>query len=121
MSNKITGADEIYDVSAREREVIEWKAKRRLELRNLYLREKHNPNSPHVGHIFDPAVQRHYSTLFCKEQFFRPTVKSFLWNVVVLGGSMFLLGWRVKKFRDEKEHRFATGQVSYRDREWKFV
>lgn len=50
MSNKITGASEIYDVTPREREVIEWKAKRRIELRNEYLREKHNPNSP-SGHI----------------------------------------------------------------------
>lgn len=49
------GSDSIpsktYDVTPKEREIIEWRAQRRLELRNEYLREIHNPKNTIDGHL----------------------------------------------------------------------
>lgn len=49
--NNGTDASKVFDLSNEEKEVFEWKAKKRLELRNQYLREIHNPNTKYEGHI----------------------------------------------------------------------
>ncbi|KAL7289606.1 hypothetical protein TKK_0016462 [Trichogramma kaykai] len=113
-------ANKIYDVTAKQREVIEWKAQRRIELREQYLRERHNPNAP-AGHLFDPAIQRHYTLKQSLEHLFKPNVKNFCAFVGFTFLPLGLLCWRVKKYRDAKEHKYRTGQVSYKDRDWKFV
>lgn len=42
---------DIYDVTARQKKIIEEKAVRRLELRNEYLKIYHNPYKPAGGCI----------------------------------------------------------------------
>ena len=42
---------QIYDLDSTQREILEWKHQRRMQLRTEYLREIHNPNSTAVGHL----------------------------------------------------------------------
>ena len=52
-SNKV---NTIYDVTPTEREIIEWRDKRRLELRTQYQKEIYNPFRNHDGHFVSTAI-----------------------------------------------------------------
>jgi len=117
MSHK---GSEIYDVSPEQAEIIKWRAQRRIELRHQYLKEIHNPNSSTAGgHVLDPQIYRQYATNMLKEQLYNPK-PNHIFKILALG---FTIYGTYKLFLNDKlakEHLYRTGQVSYRDRDWKF-
>lgn len=52
---------DVYDVSARQKKVIEEKAARRIELRNEYLRKYLNPYKPEGGMMVSWKFSLFYS------------------------------------------------------------
>ncbi|XP_016772616.1 uncharacterized protein LOC725315 isoform X2 [Apis mellifera] len=81
---------ELFDVSPKQREIIQWRDARRKELRQKYLKEIHNPMKQTMP--VESAVMR-------------------------------LNGLRLQHeyiTRDDNEHLYRTGQISYADREFKF-
>ncbi|XP_011502443.1 PREDICTED: uncharacterized protein LOC105365877 [Ceratosolen solmsi marchali] len=111
----------IYDLTADQKVITDYKAERRLILRNKYLKEIHNPNSMQKGHIFDEQLHQHYMTIPKMEKCFKPNIKNLIWCFTMTITCATLLASYLKKYRDEKEYRLRSGQVSYRDRDIKFV
>ncbi|XP_058792750.1 uncharacterized protein LOC131665120 [Phymastichus coffea] len=112
---------QIYDLTPKEKEIIEWRAQKRLQLRNEYLREVHNPNCKFEGTLFDPQIQRQYTAYFSYEKVWKPKIKNFLWFTGLVFGSWASLYFILKRDRDNKENKYRTGLISYRDREAKFI
>ncbi|XP_014209320.1 uncharacterized protein LOC106639989 [Copidosoma floridanum] len=113
------GSD-IHDVNAEQAEIMKWRAERRLVLRNQYLKEIHNPNSGPDGHIFDEQIFRQYATIMGKDSLYKPKPNHFL--KIAAGILAFYAVFKlIRNDRDRKEHLYRTGQISYRDREFKFA
>lgn len=53
--------------------------------------------------------------------FFKPTGKSAFWGFAVCIAPITLIYIAQRRERDGKENRFRNGEVSYRDREFKFI
>lgn len=107
-----------YDISPKEREVKEWRAARRLELRNEYLREMADPKR--TTPIMDTGFIRFYATRIQLEKLYTPTVRNAIPTIM-----LFALIWGTAEVlnvrQEKKEHLYRTGQVSYKDRTFKFV
>lgn len=52
---------------------------------------------------------------------FRPTAKSAFWGLALCVFPIALIHFAQRKERGAREERYRNGEVSYRDREWKFV
>lgn len=52
---------------------------------------------------------------------FRPTPKTAFVGLSVLALPCILYGWAIMSHRNSKEASFRNGEVSYRDRQFKFV
>ncbi|KAF7403629.1 hypothetical protein HZH68_006423 [Vespula germanica] len=110
--------NKVYDISPEDREIKEWRASRRLELRNEYLREMQDPHR--TEEILDKGWLRFYATRVQLEHIFKQTPYNTLLMFAIVGGTLWFTGSIIKKFRDSKEHLYRTGQVSYIDRMFKF-
>ncbi|XP_051163176.1 uncharacterized protein LOC127282746 [Leptopilina boulardi] len=112
---------DVYDVTARQKKIIEEKAARRLELRNEYLKKYLNPYRPLAnGTIFDEPIQRLISLRETRREFNRPTILSWVYHTSMVIVPMILTTLAVKRERDAKERQFRTGQIAYKDRFMQF-
>lgn len=112
---------DVYDVSARQKKVIEEKAARRIELRNEYLRKYLNPYKPEGGMMFDEPIQRLISLRETRREFNKPTVVNWLAHIALVFVPLGLIMMAVKHERDSKERQLRTGQIAYKDRFMKFA
>ncbi|XP_065337089.1 uncharacterized protein ND-B15 [Cloeon dipterum] len=115
---------DIPDLSAKEMALLKQKIQRTAELKQQYLKQVHNPYrhaSGEGGFVFDPAVARYQALRAGGYERFKPTWRNGLGAFGVVIFPMLVYGYFLHKERSEKEHRFRTGQVSYRDRLFKFV
>lgn len=110
---------ESYDVSPKQRTILEWRYKRRSELRHKYLKESLNPSMQVMP--VDTAVQRlvslrHNHDYVSNVKLVPHLLFGFMWFGMIYLGSRLL-----KKQKLDQEHLYRTGQVSYADREFKFA
>jgi len=80
----------------------------------------HRHASGEGGALFDPAVQRFMSMKATRYDHFKPTPKSSLLGFVMLVVPIVGYGWWMKTDREKLEHKYRTGQIAYKDREFKF-
>ena len=113
-SNRI----ESFDVSPKAREIIEWRAARRKQLREEYLRQILHPTKQEV--VIDTAVQRFGIMRLTHEYQAKLTGKSFVFGFCGTVGFVILSMWGVGAIKDHQEHKYRSGLVSYADREFKF-
>ncbi|KAK9297527.1 hypothetical protein QLX08_008767 [Tetragonisca angustula] len=108
-----------FDVSAKQREILQFKHTRKIQLRQEYLKETLNPAMQTMP--VDNAIQR-LALLRSQHEFVGQTR---FWPHIVLGiaylGTIYLSARILKYFKDKQEHIYRTGQLSYRDREFKFA
>ncbi|KOX72664.1 hypothetical protein WN51_02958 [Melipona quadrifasciata] len=106
-------AQKTFDVSKTQREILQFKHTRKIQLRQQYLKEVLNP-------AVDDAIQR-LALLRSQHEF---VVQTRFWPHVVTGiayiGTIYLCARILKYFKDKQEQIYRTGQLSYRDREYKF-
>ncbi|XP_018010471.1 uncharacterized protein LOC108667883 [Hyalella azteca] len=107
---------------SQEEELIAKRARMKAALKAQFIKQQYNPyrfingNEP----IFDPAIQRWMAMKATTNEFFRPTPKTSLigfLNVVPIG----ILFYFLYTSRLEKERIYRSGQMSYRDRRFKFT
>ncbi|KAK2584049.1 hypothetical protein KPH14_006499 [Odynerus spinipes] len=106
-----------YDIAPEEREVKEWRAARRLELRNEYMRELYDPKRTEP--LLDTGILRFVSTRAQLEKLYTPTVRNVIPFFLIIGlmwGTAEVLNRR----RAKREHLYQTGQISYADRVYKY-
>ncbi|XP_065156240.1 uncharacterized protein [Atheta coriaria] len=115
---------EQYDLAAKDIERLKANAKRRLELRNEFLKQQSDPfrhASGEGGHVFDPAIQRFGAMRLSSFEHFKANAKNVrtgLFCVVIpLAATMYI--FKTQRERDEEKYR--TGQVAYKDRRFKFI
>ncbi|KAF3428855.1 hypothetical protein E2986_04030 [Frieseomelitta varia] len=108
-----------FDISPKQREILQFKHTRKIQLRQQYLKEILNPAVQTMP--IDDAIQR-LAFLRSQHEF---VVQTRFWPHVVVGiaylGSMYLAARILTYFKDKQEHIYRTGQLSYRDREFKFA
>ncbi|XP_066993385.1 NADH dehydrogenase [ubiquinone] 1 beta subcomplex subunit 4 [Anabrus simplex] len=112
-----------YDVSAAKRRLLEDKAKQRAILRQEYIKQITNPHRHATGEggvIFDTGIQRFMSMTVSGYDHFKPTPRSTAWGLIIVA-PIVLYAWWLKSSRDAQEKLYRTGQVSYRDRRFKFI
>lgn len=68
---------------------------------------------------FDPAVHRYHAMMEYADEFFRPNYRNTKWLVMSVIVPIVILWRAVRWDRDGQEKMIRTGQVAYKDREWK--
>jgi len=112
-----------FDVSAKDRRLIEDRAKLRAELRKEFVKQVTNPHrqsGSEGGYLFDSAMQRWMSMRAQQYPFFKRNPKTLLYPLIVLS-TCFGYGHWIKRRREKREITYRTGQVAYKDRSFKFV
>ncbi|XP_050453723.1 uncharacterized protein LOC126852710 [Cataglyphis hispanica] len=109
---------EYYNVTPEQREISLWRDAKRRELRELYLKDSGHPTK---SLLFDTGIYRFAAAKSSIEQFFVPTLVNYITRVGFVVGSIVFTAMLIKKRKDAREHLYRTGQVSYRDRDFKFV
>lgn len=113
-----------YDISKDQQEIAIENAKRRLALRNQFLKQSSDPfrhASGEGGTVFDAALQRYQALKVTEFERFKANAKTakigFLYLLLPLGVTSYLV-W---KSRTEREAKFRRGEVAYQDRQFKYI
>lgn len=109
---------ETFDVSEKARKIIEWRHARRIALRHEYLKESLKPIQHKL--ITDNALERYSAVRLLMEFHVKVNAKGVGLYAFTLFGTIATLIAIHKKLKDNEEHMFRTGQVSYADRVGKF-
>ncbi|XP_032663412.1 uncharacterized protein LOC116840614 [Odontomachus brunneus] len=113
MSNK-----NIYNLSEEQQQIARWRDVKRKQLREIYLRDSGHPTK---SLLCDTGIYRFASANATVAKRFVPTLTSFLTKVFIIGGLITATYLKLEKDKREQEHKLRTGQVSYADRNCKFV
>lgn len=70
---------------------------------------------------FDPAVQRFQAMRVSHAEHFKPTGRAAFWGFALLVAPVFILFTLAKNERQEKERKYRNGEISYADRQFKFI
>ncbi|KAE8745921.1 hypothetical protein FOCC_FOCC007438 [Frankliniella occidentalis] len=114
-------------LSNREIRAIQDKARQRQELREFLIKEKSNPfktaAAMGTGYIMDPAFQRYEAAQSFMSEWThgRPTLKSGMWFLGAVIAPIVGIGLWAHFTRKEFEGRCRRGEISYFDRNNKFV
>ncbi|XP_022908936.1 uncharacterized protein [Onthophagus taurus] len=117
-------AEQHYNVTAEQRKILEEKAKRRLVLRNEFLKQSANPYRHALnegGTVFDPAVQRFVSMKVTTYEHFKPNFKNSIMFLALAGIPFSIYSYFMYKSRTENEARYRRGEIAYKDRLFKFI
>merc|ERR1712002_260336 len=118
---RVWNPNQMYDVSQDEQRLIQARAKRRAQLKAEWQQKVSNPYRGVTGHIFDPGFQRFIAMKATAWDQFKATPRSgffaFCMGVLPIG----FFTWKVRSEKIEKERILRSGQVSYRDRAWKWI
>ncbi|KZC08722.1 PREDICTED: uncharacterized protein LOC107186892 [Dufourea novaeangliae] len=113
-SNKI----ELYDLSPKAREVIEWRAARRKVLRESYLKQVHNPIKQQL--ILDHGIHRYGVMRLTHQYQMKITGRTMLFNLGGVFAFICLATWTVKTLKGKHENLLRNGHISYADRCYTF-
>lgn len=108
----------VMDISSEQRKIIEWKEAKRLKLRNEYIKELYDPHR-HTA-VIDEQILRHSNTRNYIERLYKPNIQKILPAIAVAGVVWFSIEV-LNRRRDEREEKYRTGQVKYKDRLYKFT
>lgn len=70
---------------------------------------------------FDPALMRFQAMRVSHKDFFKPTGKAVFWGWALCVAPIILCYKLARRERDEKERQYRNGEVSYADRQFKFI
>ncbi|XP_016927900.2 uncharacterized protein ND-B15 [Drosophila suzukii] len=110
--------------SKEELEFIKRKHEHTLKLRAEYLKQSSNPYrhaSGEGGTVFDAGLARFQAMRVANYEHFKPTGKSFRTGLFAVVLPIALYAWALKAERDGREEKYRTGQVAYKDRQFKFI
>ncbi|XP_070157299.1 uncharacterized protein Nd-b15 [Polyergus mexicanus] len=109
---------EYYNVTPEQREIALWRDVKRRELRELYLKHSGHPTK---SLLFDTGIYRYAAAKSSIDEFFAPTVVNYITRMGFIVGFIVVTAIMFKKRKDAREHLYRTGQVSYADRDYKFL
>ncbi|KAK5650323.1 hypothetical protein RI129_001352 [Pyrocoelia pectoralis] len=115
---------EQYDVSPTEKKELLDRMKRRTALREEFLRLSTNPHRQSAGDggaVFDSSLQRYQALKATSREYFKPSLQNIRFGLFAVVIPMFLYGYAIKRERENRETLYRTGQVSYKDRNFKFI
>lgn len=101
------------------REIIEWRSEKRKQLRQEYLKQVHHPTKHQL--VNDNGIERFAIMRLTHEYQSRLTGRAVVLGIGWTFGTIFVCTWFVKKGKENEEHKYRTGQVSYADRQFKFT
>ncbi|XP_055856638.1 NADH dehydrogenase [ubiquinone] 1 beta subcomplex subunit 4 [Episyrphus balteatus] len=112
------------EMSTAEKQLLLKKHERASKLRAEFQKQITNPHRHATGEggtVFDAGMQRFQAMRVNFYEHFRPTTKATRTGllIVVLPICAFAMGFKAD--RDAKEQKFRTGQVAYKDRQFKFI
>ncbi|KAH8327318.1 hypothetical protein KR074_010067 [Drosophila pseudoananassae] len=137
-------------ISKEETEFLKRKHEHTLKLRNEYLKQSSNPFRHATGEggtvvsaktatilrlchqddefhrvlyvfQFDAGLSRFQAMRVSNYEHFKPTGKSFRTGLFAVALPIVLYAWALKAERDGREEKYRTGQVAYKDRQFKFI
>ncbi|XP_058830418.1 uncharacterized protein LOC131689382 [Topomyia yanbarensis] len=104
--------------------IAQEKAAHRAALRQEYWRTLTNPHLHLRGEsagVFDTGLARFQAMQVNHFDHFKPTGRTFRFGMLAVVIPIVGYGWMLKKERDAREHKYRTGQVAYKDRNFKFI
>ncbi|XP_071877557.1 NADH dehydrogenase (ubiquinone) B15 subunit [Bombus fervidus] len=110
---------ESFDISPKQRAILEWKYARRIQLRQKYLKECLNPSMQVMP--VDSAVQRLVALRHNHDYVSNMKLVPHLLSGFMMVGAIYYGGLLLKKVKNSQEELYRTGQVAYVDRESKFA
>ncbi|KAG7214132.1 hypothetical protein KM043_001486 [Ampulex compressa] len=110
---------EILDISNKQLEVLQWKNARRKQLRELFLKHTGHPTKSAL--FFDEGMMRYSAMKLTHDLRFQGTVTNFFTSFAGVVTAITLLTIFLNKSDEHKEYKLRTGQVSYADRDPKFI
>eukprot|EP00493_Phyllostaurus_siculus_P003146 UN03160 len=95
----------------------------RAALKSEWMKKSTNPfaGGGTGQYIFDPAVQRFIAMRSQHFQNFKVTPKTTAIGFALAWGPMLLIWYLSQTERNAFEKKCRTGQISYKDRTWKFI
>ncbi|PAA55950.1 hypothetical protein BOX15_Mlig031978g1 [Macrostomum lignano] len=119
MSPKSWNPWKAFDISEKERQLIDKRRQMREFWAQEYVRKSTSPHRPNYRLVFDPAVQRAIAANATMENFFRPNRKS---TLAFLGSILFPVCYALSYdyfYRQPFLKALANGEVPYRNRKGK--
>jgi len=80
-----------------------------------------DPINPLCPFQFDAGLARFQAMRVANYEHFKPTGKSFRTGLFAVVLPIALYAWALKAERDGREEKYRTGQVAYKDRQFKFI
>ncbi|KAL4704785.1 hypothetical protein ACJJTC_015032 [Scirpophaga incertulas] len=112
-----------YGLSATDLKIIKQQAERRAEMRKEFLKQRTNPwkHASQAGYVFDTAHQRFVSMKVTQVEYFQPNMKNALFGIFTIVLPMFGYGYLMWKDRSTREQKIRSGELRYRERQFKFA
>ncbi|XP_076754198.1 NADH dehydrogenase (ubiquinone) B15 subunit [Xylocopa sonorina] len=105
-----------FDVSAKQREILEFRHARRNQLRQQYLKEVLNPARQTM--VMDTAYER-YAALRLKREYIGKLKAGYhLWFTAGYVAIYALMVWDVKSGKDEQRGRYDRGEMQVLERDF---
>jgi len=111
----------MQDISQAEKQALQERAQMRAVLRKEWQMKSSSPYRGMGGYIFDPAVQRYQAMRSTHWDQFKASPKTAAFGFAFALAPILFFWWRFEKDKSDREKLFRTGEVSYRDRSWKFI
>ncbi|XP_067674371.1 NADH dehydrogenase [ubiquinone] 1 beta subcomplex subunit 4-like [Haliotis asinina] len=113
----------VFDVSADELKAAQERAKMRAALKAEFQKKVTNPNqgANNGGFMFDPAIQRFMSMRASQADYFKASPKTVWQGFAFVVFPVALLSYLTISGRREREKKYRAGEISYKDRPWKFM
>jgi len=115
--------DKQFDVSPKEIENIKKRAQLREIAKREYLKQVTNPyrhGTGEGGYLFDPQIQRFMSMKVTSYDYFKPGFRSFTKWFGVFIVPVLAYAYIMQRSRNEFEGKCRRGEISYRERRFKF-
>ncbi|KAL5287185.1 hypothetical protein ACFFRR_008240 [Megaselia abdita] len=112
------------ELSKAEKDLALKKHARASKLRgefNKLITNPHRHATMEGGHVFDHGMQRFQAMSVTNFDHFKPTWRSLKVGFFGCILPIAVYAYFLKKERDGREHLFSTGQVAYKDRQFKFI
>lgn len=112
------------ELSTAEKQLLLKKHERASRLRAEFQKQITNPYrhaTMEGGTVFDAGMQRFQAMRVNHYEHFRPTGKAFRLGFFTVIFPICAFAYIFKTDRDIKEQKYRTGQVAYKDRQFKFI
>merc|ERR1712141_850354 len=111
----------MFDISEAQKKALQERADMRTTMRKEWQMKSTSPYRGVGGYIFDPAIQRFASMRVSHFDHFKATPKTGAFAFATVVAPILFFWWRFEADRNNREAKFRSGQVAYRDRDYKFI